>query len=93
MYDSGTVFEPSVLDVTDDDLRARFMEVSDILIYIHQPLGGEYHLLYYPHVSWVCPRFHSTDECWGHSSGICCTCTSFPDIGLKFGSVCMRYVG
>lgn len=26
VYDSGTVFEPSVLDITDDDLRARFME-------------------------------------------------------------------
>lgn len=26
VYDSGTVFEPSVLDITDDDLRMRFME-------------------------------------------------------------------
>lgn len=26
VYDSGTVFEPSILDITDDDLRARFME-------------------------------------------------------------------
>jgi len=25
VYDSGTVFAPSVLDITDDDLRARFM--------------------------------------------------------------------
>merc|ERR1719192_1375250 len=25
-YDSGTVFEPSILDITDDDLRKRFME-------------------------------------------------------------------
>lgn len=26
VYDSGTVFNPSVLDITDDDLRAKFME-------------------------------------------------------------------
>lgn len=26
VYDSGTVFEPGVLDITDDDLRVRFME-------------------------------------------------------------------
>jgi len=26
VYDSGTIFEPSILDITDDDLRARFME-------------------------------------------------------------------
>jgi len=26
VYDSGTVFEPSILDITDDDLRKRFME-------------------------------------------------------------------
>merc|ERR1711976_829161 len=26
VYDSGTVFDPSILDITDDDLRARFME-------------------------------------------------------------------
>jgi len=25
VYDSGTVFAPSILDITDDDLRARFM--------------------------------------------------------------------
>ena len=25
VYDSGTVFEPAMLDITDDDLRARFM--------------------------------------------------------------------
>jgi hypothetical protein len=27
VYDSGTVFSPAVLDITDDDLRARFMQV------------------------------------------------------------------
>merc|ERR1712018_767153 len=26
VYDSGTVFEPSILDITDDDLRKRFLE-------------------------------------------------------------------
>lgn len=26
VYDSGTIFAPEVLDITDDDLRARFME-------------------------------------------------------------------
>lgn len=26
VYDSGTVFEPSLLDITDDDLRSRFMQ-------------------------------------------------------------------
>lgn len=26
VYDSGTVFEPSLLDITDDELRARFMQ-------------------------------------------------------------------
>lgn len=26
VYDSGTIFEPAVLDITDDDLRSRFME-------------------------------------------------------------------
>lgn len=26
VYDSGTIFSPAILDVTDDDLRARFMQ-------------------------------------------------------------------
>merc|ERR1712025_950134 len=26
VYDSGTIFEPSILDITDDDLRKRFLE-------------------------------------------------------------------
>merc|ERR1712098_435839 len=26
VYDSGTIFEPSILDITDEDLRKRFME-------------------------------------------------------------------
>jgi len=26
VYDSGTIFEPSILDITDEDLRTRFME-------------------------------------------------------------------
>jgi len=26
VYDSGTIFEPSILDITDDDLRKRFIE-------------------------------------------------------------------
>lgn len=26
VYDSGTIFDPAILDVTDDDLRSRFME-------------------------------------------------------------------
>jgi large subunit ribosomal protein LP0 len=38
VYDSGTIFDPAILDVTDDDLRARFMEVCvpvpRILIFI-----------------------------------------------------------
>ena len=25
VYDSGTVFDPAILDITEDDLRARFM--------------------------------------------------------------------
>merc|ERR1719264_1724963 len=25
VYDSGTIFDPAILDITDDDLRARFM--------------------------------------------------------------------
>merc|ERR1711894_683736 len=25
VYDSGTIFDPAILDVTDDDLRGRFM--------------------------------------------------------------------
>merc|ERR1712110_1386231 len=25
VYDSGTVFDPQILDITDDDLKARFM--------------------------------------------------------------------
>ena len=28
VYDSGTCFSPAILDITDDDLRATFMEVS-----------------------------------------------------------------
>ena len=28
VYDSGTIFDPAILDVTDDDLRSRFMEVN-----------------------------------------------------------------
>ena len=28
VYDSGTVFNPAILDITDDDIRKRFLEVS-----------------------------------------------------------------
>ena len=28
VYDSGTVFSPEVLDITDDDLCQRFMQVN-----------------------------------------------------------------
>lgn len=28
VYDSGTLFEPEILDITDDDIRARFLSVS-----------------------------------------------------------------
>ena len=28
VYDSGTVFDLAILDITDDDIRARFLEVS-----------------------------------------------------------------
>ena len=28
VYDSGTVFDPAVLDITDDDLRTRFLQVT-----------------------------------------------------------------
>ena len=28
VYDSGTCFSPAILDITDDDLRAKFMEVG-----------------------------------------------------------------
>lgn len=28
VYDSGTVFSPSVLDLTDEDVRKSFMEVG-----------------------------------------------------------------
>lgn len=28
VYDSGTVFSPEILDITSEDLRAKFMEVS-----------------------------------------------------------------
>lgn len=29
VYDSGTVFEPKILDIKPEDLRERFMEVSN----------------------------------------------------------------
>ena len=32
VYDSGTVFDPSVLDITDDDLRTRFLQVTTSLL-------------------------------------------------------------
>lgn len=28
VYDSGTIFEPKILDIKPEDLRAKFMEVS-----------------------------------------------------------------
>merc|ERR1711912_97363 len=37
VYDSGTVFEPSILDITDDDLRKRFMEGETIKEYLKDP--------------------------------------------------------
>lgn len=30
VYDSGTVFSPEILDITSEDLRAKFMEVSNL---------------------------------------------------------------
>lgn len=27
VYDSGTIFEPEILDITDDDLKAKFLMV------------------------------------------------------------------
>lgn len=41
VYDSGTVFSPEILDITSEDLRAKFMEVSFlifILLYIIFPV-------------------------------------------------------
>ena len=32
VYDSGAVFDPSVLDITDDDILKKFMEVSYLFI-------------------------------------------------------------
>lgn len=29
MYDSGTIFEPEILDITDDDLKAKFLMVRE----------------------------------------------------------------
>jgi len=31
VYDSGTLFDVGILDITDDDIRSRFLEV----IYVH----------------------------------------------------------
>jgi len=28
VYDSGTLFDVSILDITDDDIRARFLQVT-----------------------------------------------------------------
>ena len=32
VYDSGTIFDVAILDVTDDDIRTRFLEVSGIFV-------------------------------------------------------------
>ena len=31
VYDNGTLFDVSVLDITDDDIRARFLQVICII--------------------------------------------------------------
>jgi len=28
VYDSGTLFDVSILDITDDDIRSRFLQVT-----------------------------------------------------------------
>jgi len=30
VYDSGTLFDVSILDITDDDIRERFLQVTTI---------------------------------------------------------------
>lgn len=41
VYDSGTVFEPKILDIKPEALRERFMEVTDSLFFLYIVLGDE----------------------------------------------------
>lgn len=34
VYDSGTIFEPKILDIKPEDLRIKFMEVGNLCFYI-----------------------------------------------------------
>jgi hypothetical protein len=43
VYDSGTVFSPEILDITDDDIRARFMMVCASLLSKQLCLYGSMH--------------------------------------------------
>ena len=33
VYDSGTIFEPKILDIKPEDLRAKFLEVSRYFVF------------------------------------------------------------
>lgn len=39
VYDNGTIFEPTILDIKDEDLRERFMLVC-VIIYCWKLIGG-----------------------------------------------------
>jgi hypothetical protein len=35
VYDSGTIFEPAILDIKPEDLRVKFTEVKSVIMRIH----------------------------------------------------------
>lgn len=56
MYESGSVFSPDVLDIADEDLLKKFMEVRrvsihfvilSLLVYLSVWLVNDYHCMYY----------------------------------------------
>ena len=40
VYDNGTLFDVSVLDITDDDIRARFLQVTCLFFLAAYPHGS-----------------------------------------------------
>ena len=39
VYDNGSLYHPSILDITDDDIRARFIEGAAIVTMVSLGIG------------------------------------------------------
>lgn len=62
VYDSGTVFEPKILDIRPEDLRVKFMEVSDLRVLLLYKSNEKYKVL----LAWDV-FYDASSTLWNHT--------------------------